>query len=455
MNKEKKIPTVLGILILLITVFATTYLTKLTTFLSSKASSDCIPVNIQITNLTHQSADLSFLTPQECLVDVNINNQLISDSFQSISPKSKIHYFQIDGLEQDSVYQYILIANGKEIKNDQFIIKTHLTISGSIPDSNLAWGKILQNNQKPASVAIIYLNIPGAAPMSSFITSIGNWNIPLSVSYNDQKDSWFIPPKDTDEEIIVLSQDGQTMLLTGNTSSNNPVADIIIGQGFSLNEKNGQETSTSIGNIPTVQQTEQTTEKKLDILNPQDGESLFTQRPEFFGTAPIGVLLKIKLNSSIEFNSQVQSDSSGNWRWDPGQSLSPGQHSLTVSFINLKTGLEESITKKFVILATEENLGFTASVSAQPTNTSIPTIIPIQIPTSTPTTPSPVSTVKPGSTPSPTLAPTQKPTSTLTVTIRTAKPSTDSQVPTTGFNLPTVLPLIFSIPAIIIALILI
>ena len=443
-NKEKKIPTILAVLILFIAIFATVYLNKFKTSFTSKANTDCSPINIQITNLTHQSADLSFLTSQGCLVNLSINNQLVLDSFQSVNQnqKTKIHYFQVDGLKQSSTYQYTLIANGKEIENSQLIIETLDQLNQPIPDSNLAWGKILLPSLEPASIAIIYLNIPGATLMSSFVTSEGNWNIPLSVSYNNQKNSWFIPPENIEEEIIVLSQDGQTMLLTSNTSSNNPVPDIIIGQGF-LSKENK---TSSLGNFPAIQ-TKQEVEKEFSIINPQDGEFLSTQQPEFFGTAPKGVVLKIKLHSKQEFNSQIESDSNGNWRWSPDRSLSPGQHNITLNFFNPKTGLEESITKKFIVLAAQDNPGFTASSSAQPSNTPIPpTSVPTQIPTSIPS---------PSSTPKPSLTPTRKPSSTPTITIRTAKPSTDSQVPTTGSILPTVLPLIFSIPAIIIALILI
>ncbi|MBU4396812.1 hypothetical protein KKC08_01415, partial [Patescibacteria group bacterium] len=265
MSKEKKIPTIVAIFILIIVVFVTTYLTKLTAIFTSKASNGCSPISIQITNLTDHSVDLSFLTPEKCSVNLGINNQLVLDSFQLIEPQSQIHYFQVNGLKENSSYQYTIIANGKEIENDQFVISTPAKLDGPIPDSNLAWGKIIQSNQQPASIAILYLNIPSSAPMSSFVTSEGNWNIPLSISYNTQKSSWFVPPENVEEEIAVLSKDGQVTLVTGNTSNNNPVPDIIIGHGFSSDENNNRE--QDIGNMPvTQQQPDQAIEKELDII---------------------------------------------------------------------------------------------------------------------------------------------------------------------------------------------
>ncbi|RLC33475.1 hypothetical protein DRH14_04790 [Candidatus Shapirobacteria bacterium] len=429
--KEKTIPTIIALVFLVIIVIVTTYLSGLLTTFGSKASSDCSPISIQLTNLTYHSVDISFITSNKCSVSLNFNDRIISDVFQPKNPKSIIHYFQLNNLSPSTEYNYSIIAEAKKIKNDSFHFKTPVKLEKDPSATNLAWGKILNSDEKPANMGIVYLNIPGASPMSSFVTSAGNWNIPLSVSYNESKDAWFSPTLNTEEEIILLSDSGQSTLVTGNSSKNNPVDDIIIGQGFALPEDNNFSDNGYISKDQN--QVFATSPKKITITNPVENETLNTSTPQFFGTATPNQSIQIYLDQQSP--KQIESDSKGRWQWAPIYKLLNGQHILKVSLTELES---VSLKRKFEILASDSGSGlglglgvgpaFIASTSAQAS----PTLIPTKIPTST-----------------------TKPTLVPTKIVRVAKASTKSKIPNTGFTLPTILPLIFSIPAITIAFFLI
>ena len=62
MKNEKRFPTIIGIFFLVVTTFFGVKLTQNRTTTSSQASGDCQPVNPQITNITHNSASISFTT---------------------------------------------------------------------------------------------------------------------------------------------------------------------------------------------------------------------------------------------------------------------------------------------------------------------------------------------------------------------------------------------------------
>ena len=119
MNKVKKIPSLLALLFLIIGLVVVIYLTGQATFFSPKASSSCSPINIQITNLTYKSFDISFLTDKQCDIVANINQIVYVDSRQL--SKTKTHYFQIDNLKPQTDYQYSFLSEGKEYSFYNFI----------------------------------------------------------------------------------------------------------------------------------------------------------------------------------------------------------------------------------------------------------------------------------------------------------------------------------------------
>jgi len=227
---------------------------------------------------------------------------------------------------------------------------------------------------------------------------------------------WFSPPTNTEENLFVISPGYDQTQIVNNTSQNNPVPDIILGQNIFTAPIVAPETATDNnlinGNYDLTNQT------NLDISNPKTGEELSTKRPDFFGTAKPGSNLKIEVHSPIAINGTASVNNDGSWNWSPTQDLAPGEHTITVTDDN-----NNVITRKFTVLAAESNTAFSASSSAN-----------VATPTSTPT---PSKSI----TPTPTISPTSPPTATP---IPVVKPSTSSGVPRSGDNLPTIMLLSFA-----------
>ena len=411
MKQEKHMPTILGLLLLIGAIFGGVILSSKNSSFSSKAGGSCEPINPQITNITYNSAVVSFTTSADCLASLNIDNRTIED-FRFIDQKksitaSKIHYFEINSLKENSDYNFSLISGGNNFNYSSFQIGTAKKPSSQPISSDLAWGKVFNPDKSPANDAIVYLNIPGSAPLSAIITSSGNWNIPLSTSFNESKTNWFTPSQNIEENIFVISPNQSATQIVNNTSRNNPVPDIIIGQ----DSLTSPQIETNSGGILPTNSTnlENSVDKKLEISNPQDNESISTKKPEFFGTAPSKSKIIIEVHSKTILNGETTTDENGSWSWSVPDNLESGEHTITVTAKNEETGLIETITKKFIVLASENDTNFTASSSSNiktPTPTPKTTIILTSTPTKTPT-PTPVVT-------------------------KVEKPSTSSGVPKTG-----------------------
>jgi hypothetical protein len=401
-KKELKFPSILGIIFLLLAIGGGIYLTQSKAIFNSSASGTCQPDSVQVTNITNNSASISFLTTSLCTFSLSVNNQTFTDI--KTTP-SHLHYFEVKRLADLTDYKFTLISNGNPINSDQYIFKTGSSPGTTIPTSNLAWGRVFNQDKKTPATAVVFLNIPGASPLSSIVTTNGNWSVSLANSFNEAKNNWFSPPVTAiGEDIIVISEEGTPTQVSNTTDKNNPVPNITIGENFlSAPEETNKTVSgkLDLGAAPVI-------DKKVDIFNPKDGDILSTGKPDFFGSAPTDSTVIIEVHSSVPINGQTNSNTAGEWHWSPPENLPPGEHTITVKVQNKTSGVWETVTRKFIVLASDtQQPQFEASASA--------------------------------STPTPTIIPTDTP----VPTVRVAQVSTESAAPpVTGNSLPTVIILV-------------
>jgi hypothetical protein len=396
--KKKTIPTIIGLILLLIVLFAGVWLSAQTTTLGSRASGDCDPIGVQVTNLTHHSLDFSFITKSSCNSVLLVNNR----TYQNFIEISTTHYFRVDNLTDNTEYQMELIVNGKNIDFSELKIKTGARPIGADPTSNLAWGRVINSDKTPVSSSIVYISLVGALPLSAFTDIDGRWNISLANSFSDKKNNWFTPEGNQTEDIFVYSPNGEVTQISHNTAQNDPVPDIIVGQNYFLEPTIASEIPLYSGPSNDV-----SPEIKLEVKNPQEKETIYNLKPLFFGEAPANSSIEIKLESDPVYNDQITTQNDGSWNWSPPQNLAPGLHTITLSYRDLKTGIIKTAKRNFYVEAASNNLAFSASPSA--TIRPIATLIPTSIPT-----------------------------------IRTSHPSTSSGVPVTAFPLPAILLIISS-----------
>jgi hypothetical protein len=391
--KDKRFPTILGIILLAAILIVGVYLSTQTTTFSSKASNTCEPINPQITNLTYGSFDFSFTTSSSCVATLVINNKIYQDS----STVSNTHYFKISNLSPSTSYKFHIISSGVTYSRPEYSLTTTLKPSSSIPASNLAWGKIINSSGNPVSGAIIYLTIPGSQALSAFSNKDGNWNISFATSFNENKTDWFSSASPIDEDIIVYSPDGLLTQITNRSDNNDPVPDIIVGQNyFSTDSTSPPKNNTIFGSGDAVSSV------NLSITSPKESETISTLKPDIFGQGPPNAVIKLNLDGTLT-NVTVAGNSV--WHWSPQENLSLGSHKLILNY------LDKSITRNFSV-ALDSSLAFTATPSA--------TLVPTQkiLPTG----------------PLPTKIP----------TIRTAKPSTTSALYQSGATFPTYFLIILS-----------
>lgn len=442
-NREKKIPT-LAALLLIGALIASLILIQQKQIFFSGASQSIVPQSVQITNITDNSFTVSWITAKKVSGLVKLMDSGGERIFPDIRDKTgqlglfTTHYIEVVGLSPNQKYRFVIISDGKEFlakDNRPYQTRTARLFAGKVPRANLASGRVETVDGQPAAGAIVYFKVEGVSPLSSLVTSQGNWVISLAKAFSDDlsrladyQDGLIVA-----EILVQAGEQGQARARVF-TQDDDPVPLIRLGEEHDFTRSQPEAGPTqAITPTPTMKPDSRLTGledegiiyQSFKIINPEEGEVITTVRPEIFGTGPQGTRVKIVLESPIKYQAELEVDNQGNWRWSPPQDLDPGPHTLTVTYLNPETGQEETFIRTFV-LAANNDLG-TPSFVATPSAdwvTPTPTLRPSPTPTilSTPT-----------GTPIPTSTPTPRPTS----SIRTSLPSTESGVPTSGFWQPT------------------
>lgn len=235
MRKKLKIPTLLGLSIIMIGIVAGVLLTLKEQIFLSKASPDVTAQNITLSNISDTEVSISWQTSSPAVSfitygQVNPTEQTaLNDKdadFTPARPKPHfIHYVTLRNLLPKTNYQYKVITGKIESAIGKF--STALPIKEQSRSRPII-GSVLDGD-KPLEEGVIYLSINDATTQSAQV-KMGNFLIPLfQIRKSDLSDSYPITD-DTLGKLTVISEKGSTNALFKLQISNNPLPSIKIGQ---------------------------------------------------------------------------------------------------------------------------------------------------------------------------------------------------------------------------------
>src|SRR3989338_3217624 len=140
-RKERKIPTLLAIFLILIGIGTTFYLDSNFTNLTSKASPQLNPSEIHLTNITDNSITVSYVTNEAAIGAVttdgaNKNSTQIDDFDKDgkATPRNT-HMFTLKGLLPDQTYRITIVSgtnNCQSKKCPEFVQRTGSKLDKSL-----------------------------------------------------------------------------------------------------------------------------------------------------------------------------------------------------------------------------------------------------------------------------------------------------------------------------------
>jgi hypothetical protein len=413
MIKQKKIPTLFAIVVLVIGIVAGVFLVQSDKIFQTNASPEATPTQVRITNITDRGFAVSWITDKQSqgFVSYGPSTSLgLVAKQQSDLPNAatNVHHATIESLKANTTY-YFKIGSGDQLfdNNGQlYQVKTGPQLSNP-PSQDIIFGNIVDATNKPQANATVYITLTGVTPQSVLTDSSGKWSLPLSTSRNITLSSFANYTEDSLIEIFV--QGGSGKIATAKTKAKNahPVPTITLGQNLDFTNvtslpagslpnakitlpQNTQQTQTSV----QTQSTSTTPSVEVILNSPQSNEVLTNTKPIISGTGTPKTAITIKLQGPKTINGSTTINSQGNWSWAVPQTLSVGNYTITLSWKDENKQTKTS-TSSFSISKPQAAASNVATGSATSTAVGSPSIA-----TST-ATPSPtttaVSNLTPGS----------------------------------------------------------
>lgn len=406
---DRKIPTLVGLLIITIGILGTTYLVKGETFFQIRATSEQEPKNIKITNISDTSFTLTYTTDALVLGTLNYGEEpSLLDSVvlddrdqlsQSVS-KYKAHSITAKNLDPDTAYYFSITSADKTYLNNTIPYrvetgsKINKTPSSQVPMS----GKVVMPDGENPSEGLVIVIIDGAQTLSTYLKSDGTYTLPLNNLRNQALDDYFTIDTTAEINATIYSQNLFSSVSVS-AGEINPVPLITLSNTYDFSsispDSSPATPSTESGGFPTVGPVPKS-DGNPKILSPSTPKEPLDAQPTFEGTAEPYETVKITIHSDENIQTQIRANSNGKWTYTPPSDLSPGEHTITIVAKN-KNGLLKTITQKFTVFAEESDTGTTLTPTFTPSKTPTPTIIPTLAPK---VSPSPTPTASSASYPS-------------------------------------------------------
>jgi len=394
MNDNRKIPTLIAIGLLMLGVVMGIFLVQRQQIFRIGAQPEAIPENVRVSNINSDSFSLTWTTDKDAtsLVKYTKDSSNLSNTTAPESIASKLHFITISGLEPSTIYNIEIVSNGETYDNNGTPWQAKTSTEVLTTSAKPIYGQIQDQEGNHLAGSIVFLTIGGASPISTTTSDNGNWVLPLSSLKTQSLDNPFeINEQNTVLEIAVYTPEDTTNAYAFAKNAR-PMPTIILGQPNDFrNSTNNNEQLIDSSETTTDNTQEVSTEDTLgiatsavDLTSLSNGEVIYSDKPEFFGSAPEGKKIIIQNPE----NDYVVTDENGNWRWSPDSALSNGSNTLVLSWVD-ENDIMRSISRNFIVNAQEDSPAFESTPSASPTNTSTPK--PTPTPTKTPTiVPSPL-----------------------------------------------------------------
>lgn len=390
MIKKNKIPTILGIVVLLIGVFAGVFLLKNNQIFRTGAEGG-IPTNVRVSNVTDTSITVSWTTREATsgFVSYGTSEKVGVVISEAEDKKFLTHSVTITKLNPETNYFFKINSNGVMFDNNN--IPWQFTTGKSLPINQLIIpisGTVITASGEPLKRAIVYVTVNGYL-ISTLTSESGNFVLQLgSVRTPDFSSYAQIDPEGTLLEVFVESEKGENAVARIFPKSANPIPALIVGQNqdfrnletlfdnknpdadINLPEEN-QSSEKSGFNVDTS--TPDTVEKEVILENITEGETVSDSVPEFYGRGPAGSKITITIHSDTEVEGVVLVNQNSYWNWSPPINLSQGPHTITISWVD-SLGITRILTRNFVVKAE----GY-QTPNPTPTNTPKTSLLPTSV----------------------------------------------------------------------------
>lgn len=407
MNLPTKIPTVLGLLLVVVIVGVVAIANQSYFQTVSRASGSIVPTNVTVANLSDSMFTVAWATANPATGAIEVasggltNRVIFDDQDTGTQGQYTTHIVTMRGATPDTTYEVTILSNGKTSLdgNKPYEVHTPAALSGASGNLSPAYGTIVLPDKSPVKGALVTLTLDGSQTMTAISKPSGTWLIPLNLIRTQDLTS-YLPVTDRMTVNITVSGNGQTTTAVTDTLNDSPVPNMMLGQTYDFRHASAQApgtplalanpTPTGPSPLSPAAVLGASTVKAANIVAltiPAQGAALPTALPLIQGTGIPAKTVSIVLGITNPTGGSAVVGPDGLWSYTPVKPLGVGAESVTITTQNVNNK-PVAITHLFTILESGSQVLGDATASATPTPTI--TLAPIITATATPT---PVSTL--------------------------------------------------------------
>lgn len=215
-----KIPTIVGLFILLTALVATLFAIRQLQLFKSDASTNFLPRDIKITNIGDTSFSVSWITDGPSIGFVEYQSGITGPTNSSPTTNSKTHLVTLTNLNPATLYTFKINSNGELFtKNNSSWSAQTLSIK-IFDNSKIVSGQILNENGFPIKDALVFVEI-SEGTFATQVSNSGNWIMTLP----DVLDTTLL-------QILVQASTSSVALAKVDMAGANPVPPIKIGNSY-------------------------------------------------------------------------------------------------------------------------------------------------------------------------------------------------------------------------------
>src|SRR3989344_515252 len=363
--RERKIPTLIGLLLVGTVVFTVRFAFNQVSPLLTKASETTTPKEVTITNVSDTAFTVSWMTSTPTTGSVRLEGKLPATMYyderinlSASSPSSPAqsyttHMVTLRSLKPETTYTFRILSNGKSFQNHAkpYEARTAPQLASLGTAIEPAYGQVTNPSGEPAEGAIVELTLSGGQPLTTLTKSGGTWVIPLNRARTDDLSAYIAAGDRIDETIVVRSSEGEAHATT-DTLNDNPVPVITIGKTYDFRKiqaENGK--SQPLAQTPpnVLGSSTQPASGAVSITKPAQGSAIPSNLPLIQGTGVPGnqVLIIVGITNPVSDTFLVGED--GVWRYTPPKPLAEGKQSVTITTSDAKNKTV-AITNLFEVL---------------------------------------------------------------------------------------------------------
>lgn len=350
MHETRKIPTLVGILLVIALMAGLSFLFQSFVKTQTRASTSIEPQEVTVSNITDSSFTLTWQTEEAAsgtLLAVSATGKKYS-GFDERDATGKLgkyttHSVTVRSVAPSTLYDVTIISDGKKYPTDKksYQITTFDPLTTTPPNIDPAYGKVILSDTNSAEGTIVFLTLTDSQTLSTLVRNSGSWIIPLSTIRSFDGSSYLPENERITETLLVKKGTTESKILT-DTLNDAPVPDITLGETYDFRNRDAKKPTTSTLAQNTSQKTAVlgTTTKtqggSVTLLTPAENAAVSTFRPQITGTGIAGKKVTITLGIKNLITGTTIVGKDGLWRYTPAQSLAAGRQRVTISSVDGK-----------------------------------------------------------------------------------------------------------------------